>query len=342
MWTTKPLYSLIYFPILKPIPTTPANTQNQPQANTTPAPANTQDQTQANINTAPTNSHQPQTSTPPLNTNTHLPTTSSPISPTISNQPLNPRSLDTAPAQDSSQTHSQATQINQQPQTYPQGTNGNLTELPPSPERPAQPQEPEEDDPYQILIVAKEEPGDSTVTEEEEGATGLDDSRGQRQAAGQDPLQEDALAPSQSLLAEDDDGDTEDLATQDPREPFYTPEHRRRPSDVDRFEREFPPLDHRYDLNAEARRIPDDIWEWDAVAETMQILDTIRWEVIIGRLCPNGGYGRQRILGRAIVQARIRQIQSDTRPGVRPRSSPGAESENQRSKRDDSDSEPSL
>ena len=166
--------------------------------------------------------------------------------------------------------------------------------------------------------------------------------RGKGQANGQDPLQEDAQALSQNLLTEDDEGDTEDIATQDPREPFYTPEHQRRPSDVDRFERDFPPLEQRFDLNAEARRIPDDVWEWDAEAETMQILDTVRWELIISRINPNGGYGGQRSLGRAIVQARVRQIQSGTRPGVRPRSSPGAESENQRSKRDDSDSEPSL
>ena len=123
---------------------------------------------------------------------------------------------------------------------------------------------------------------------------------------------------------------------------FYTPEHRRRPSEVDRFERDFPPLDQRFDLDAEARRVPDDVWEWDAVAETMQILDADRWELIVSRLSPNGGYGGQRSLGRAIVQARVRQIRSGTRPGVRPRSSPGTESENQRSKRDDSDSEPSL
>ena len=319
------------------------NPQESAPPPTVPTPlANTQDPNQANTPPPTANSNQDQLSTPPPNTNAHLPTTSSPLSPTISNQTLDPRSLAQTSTQDPSQTHSQATPLDQQPQTYPQGTNGNLTELPPSPDRPAQPHEPEDDDPYQIMIVAKEEPGDSTVIEEGEGATGLDDSRGQGQAEGQDPLQEDAQALSQNLLAEDDDGDTEDPATQDPREPFYTPEHQRRPSDLDRFERDFPPLDHRFDLNAEASRIPDDVWEWDAVAETMQILDTVRWEVIIGRLCPNGGYSRQRSLGRAIVQARARQIQSDTRPGVRPRSSPGAESENQRSKRDDSDSEPSL
>ena len=192
------------------------------------------------------------------------------------------------------------------------------------------------------MIVAKEEPGDVSVTEGDEEAAGHEDSRGQSQAAGQDPLQQDSQIASQNLLAGTEGENIAAPDTQAPNDPFYTPEHKRRPSDIDIFEREFPPLDHRFDLEAEARRVPEELWEWNATTETIQILDSVRWELLVARLCPNGGYGRQRALGRAIVQTRVRQILSGSRPGVRPRSSPGTESENQRSKRDDSDSEPSL
>ena len=121
-------------------------------------------------------------------------------------QDLGPRSLAQVPSQEPVQNPSQEPAQEQHPQTLPHGTNGNLTLLSPSPTRPAQPQESEDEDPYQILIVAKEEPGDGTVTEEEEEAASHDDSRGQRPADGQDPLQEDSQVVSQNLLAEAEEG----------------------------------------------------------------------------------------------------------------------------------------
>ena len=108
------------------------------------------------------------------------------------------------------------------------------------------------------------------------------------------------------------------------------------------FEQEFPPLEQRYDIAAEARNVPDDVWEWDAENETMNITDTVKWELLVSRLSPSGGFSRQKALGRAIFHEKIKQMKSGSRAGVRPRTSPGTESERQRSRREEPDPDQTL
>ena len=263
------------------------------------------------------------------------------LSPSITNQDPNPRSLLQEPSQD----HPHTPQIQPTPSQI-QGTNGNLTVMSPSPTRPTNSQEHEDEDPYQlnveqILIVAKEEPGEHT--EDDDASTINDDSRSLRTTTGQDPLQEDMQATSQSLLAgEAETNGEEAAATQAPHAPFLTPDQKKRTTAADAFEQEFPPLEQRYDIAAEARDIPDDVWEWDADNETMNILDKVKWELLISRLCPSGGFNRQKSLARAIFREKIKQMKSGTRAGVRPRPSPDTESERQRSRREEPDPDQSL
>ena len=147
---------------------------------------------------------------------------------------------------------------------------------------------------------------------------------------------------SQSLLAGEESAEEgEAAATQAPSELFSTPVQKVRPTAADVFEQDFPPLEQRYDIAAEARRVPADIWEWDAVNETMTILNLDGWELFVSRLCPRGGYSRQQSLARAILREKARQMRTGTRAGVRPRSSPGTESDTQRSRRENPGPDPS-